>query len=137
VPNHSEITGIASQAAQEQSFRRRVVDLIGGVLQSDVPLQLKTFVLVLLFLCLSASLVLTALIFDVVLALATKSTVHPALYAALLSAHGFLGVSLGFPLTMRMSSIQEAKRLEADFRKVQEVKELRARPTNSDDSDDN
>jgi hypothetical protein len=118
---------IVEQAAKEQTFRRRVVDLIGGVLKSDVPMSLKTFVIILLFLCMTASLVVTVLILHVVLTLIPGTGIHvePMKYAAVLGVHGVLAVVLGFPLTMKMSSIEESRRLEADLLKVQSVKRMR------------
>ncbi len=116
-------------AKSEQKKQSRVVELIGGMLKSDVPASLKAFAASLLFLCLSASAVVFALILHVFLTLIPGTGIHvePMKYAALLGAHGVLAVLLGFPLTMKMSSVEESRRLEADLLKVQSVKRLRRR----------
>lgn len=114
---------LSSLAQQEQSLRRRVVDLIGGILKSEAPMQFKAFVVILLFICLSASLFLTMFILEVILALRSPAhDVHAMKYAGILSAHAASVVFMGFPITMRMAALEEAHRLETDLGKIQAVK---------------
>jgi hypothetical protein len=122
---------ILTQAGKEQSFRRRVVELLGAVLRpKEVPLHLKCLVVVLLFLCLTASLVLTVFLLDTVLTIMKVRQVQPMFYAAVLGGHALAGVAVGFPLTIRMSTLEEAHLLEARLAKVQHIKRLkRARRT--------
>jgi len=112
----------------EQRKQNRIVELIGGMLKSDLPASIKAFAAILLFLFGTGSMVMLVLIIDVVshsLSKASDPFAHATFFATLLSAHGVMAVLIGFPLTMKMSSIEESRRLEADLLKVQSVKRLR------------
>jgi hypothetical protein len=125
--NPSDGKGIANslltQAKAELSFRRRVVELIGGVLKSDAPNYFKAFVVILLFLGLSASCILVTFFIAVILAILKIQQINPAMYAGILTGHGFVAVLLGAPLTMRMAALEEARRLETDLVRVQKIKQ--------------
>jgi hypothetical protein len=118
---------LMKQATAELSFRRRVIELIGGILKSDAPNYFKAFVVILLFLGLSASCVLAVFFVNFVPAVTRGQPTYALTYAGILSAHGFVGVLLGAPLTMRMAAFEEARRLEADLTRVQNVNRRKER----------
>jgi hypothetical protein len=126
---------LVQQTAAELSFRRRVIELIGGILKSDAPNHFKAFVVILLFLGLSASCVLVTFFVAVALAICKSQPVNPATYAGILSGHGLVAVLLGAPLTMRMATLEEAHRLEADLAQVQSIKQRKEKVRHAVGSD--
>jgi hypothetical protein len=132
VPNE-----LLKQTEAELSFRRRVVELLGGILKSDAPNYFKVFVVILLFLGLTASCVLAMFFVAVTLAIVKNQPVNLPLFAGILTGHGFVAALLGAPLTMRMAALEEAHKLEDDLSRVQRIKQRKEKVLNASNSASN
>jgi hypothetical protein len=121
------VSPLLKGARDEFSFRRRIVDLLGGMLSptSGVPVACKAMIVLLLFLCVTASFVLGAFILQLVASIINHQSVPTTFYAALLSGHALLGAAVGFPVTIRMTKLEDAKQLQAKLIQVQRSKTAR------------
>jgi hypothetical protein len=130
--------GLLKAADQELSFRRRIVELIGGLLKSDAPYHFKAFVVILLFIGLSASFIFAMFVLEVLLVVfkGQAHEVHITTYASILSGHCLFGVLTGIPVTMRMGAFEESRRLEGTLGRVQEIRSAKKRAHEPKSSDD-
>lgn len=121
------VSPLLKSARDESSFRRRIVELLGGMLSptSGVPAACKAMIVLLLFLCVTASFVLAAFILQLVASIFNHQPVPTTVYASLLSGHALLGAAVGFPVTIRMTKLEDAKQLQAKLIQVQKSKTAR------------
>ncbi len=119
-----KVSPLLKGARDEFTFRRRIVDLLGGMLSpaSGVPAACKAMVVVLLFLCVTSSFVLGAFILQLAASIFNHQSVPTTFYAAILSGHALLGAVIGFPVTIRMTKLEDAKQLQAKLIQVQKSK---------------
>lgn len=118
-------TPLLRGARDEFSFRRRIVDLLGAMLapDSDVPAACKAMVVLLLFFCVTASFGLGMfLIVTFASFFKAGQDPHTSAFVAYFSVHAVLGAAIGFPVTMRMTKLEEAKRLQSKLAQVQDSK---------------
>jgi hypothetical protein len=122
-------TGLLNTAEKELSFRRRIVELLGGLLKSEAPQSFKAFVVILLFIGLSASFTFAGLILEIFRTIVSgpEHQDHIRMFAGILSGHCVAGVFTGIPFTMRMGDLEEARRLEGTLRRVDEIKKRKAK----------
>jgi len=120
----ANVSSLLKGAGDEVSFRRRIVDLLGGMLSptSGVPIACKAMIVLLLFLCVTASFVLGTFILLIVASVFNHQNVPTTLFAALLSGHALLGAAVGFPVTIRMTKLEDAQQLQTKLIQVQKSK---------------
>ena len=101
---------------------------IAAALRSDLPVSVKTFVLIMLFLFVLLSFESLILILHILYSFGKGPVVVPFMpYFYVMSGQGLLGVFIGIPLVGRMTSLEETQRLEASFAVIQEVNSSRHR----------
>jgi len=113
---------------QEATFRKTIVAYIGGMLRSDVDPSIKVFTLVILTLLA----LISFLTLFLVLHICAKGAGLVAEISFTPYFGGFLGlasltIAPGIPLMMRMSSAEQAARLEMGFSVIEKKKILRSR----------
>jgi hypothetical protein len=118
---------LISQAGQELNFRKQLVQYVAGVLRSDAPNSIKAFTLAILALFGLVSFQFCVLLIHASCAALRLVQISFAPYLYTFGAQSAGIFALGIPLVIRMSSLEEAKRFEADLKVVTRQKRLNRR----------
>jgi hypothetical protein len=118
-------------AREEASFRRRALDYVGTLLRSDAPTSLKALTVVLLSLFIFISFEFCMMLVEASWCFATKATMSFASYRYIMLTEVLAGVITAFPLVSRMSTVENANRLEDEFSAIKKAK-MQRRKTRTD-----
>jgi hypothetical protein len=115
---------LISQVGRELSFRKHLVQYVASVLRSDAPSSVKIFTLTILALFGLVSFQFCVLLIHAGCAFLHLVQISFAPYLYIFGAQSGGILAAGIPLVIRMSSLEEAKRFEAELRVVTRQKRL-------------
>ena len=118
--------GFLQQSRDETALRKLIIGYIAGLLRSkDVPVSVKAYIVVVFsqFVLISSEIVLL-----IIHAICATIQIAPSIsFTPYLAFFGLLCCGIvgpGTPLIMRMASVENAARLQAQFREIIQKKEL-------------